>query len=124
MDRWERRGARWLPLVAAAMLVVVLAVCGVVPVWPGLLHLVALPPLDQFADLRLLLVRTESWPQFLVLLAIVSGGRIILMAWLIGGFDTRRIRFATAFYATAFGPVLLASCADATAFAMLYSRAF
>ncbi|WP_257890728.1 hypothetical protein [Rhodococcus sp. USK10] len=124
MSRWERRGARWWPLAAAAMLVVVLAVCGVVPVWPGQLHLVALPPLDQFADLRLLLVRTDSWSQFLVLLAVVSAVRIMLMAWLLGGLDTRRIRFATAFYATAFGPVLLASCADATAYAMLYSRAF
>ena len=111
-------------MAAAAVLVVVLALGRVVPVWPGLLHLVALPPLDQFADLRLLLVRTDSWPQFLVLLAVVSAVRILLMAWMLGGLDSRRIRFATAFYATAFGPVLLASCADATAYAMLYSRAF
>ena len=115
---------RWSPLAAAAVLVVVLAASGIIPVWPGLLHLVALPPLDQFADLRLLLVRTASWPQFLMLLAVVSAARVMLMAWLLGGLDARRLRFAAVFYATAFGPVLLATLGDATAYATLYSRAF
>ncbi|MCZ4587049.1 hypothetical protein O4328_25770 [Rhodococcus opacus] len=118
------KGTRWLPLAAVAVLVVVLAASGIIPVWPGLLHLVALPPLDQFADLRLLLVRTASWPQFLILLAVVSAVRVILMAWLLGGLDARRLRFAAVFYAVAFGPVLLATLGDATAYATLYSRAF
>lgn len=120
----EGRWWRWWPLAAAAALVVLLAVTNAVPTWPGLIHLVALPPLDQFADLRLLLSRAPSWPVFLMLLAAVSAARVALMAWLLGGLDARRLRFAALFYAVAFGPVLLAAFADATAYAVLYSRLF
>ncbi|MFZ2173200.1 MAG: hypothetical protein WAW17_04055, partial [Rhodococcus sp. (in: high G+C Gram-positive bacteria)] len=115
---------RWSPLAVAAAFVVVLAVTGVIPTWPGLPHLVALPPLDLFADLRILLLRTDSWPQFLSLLAVLLALRVMLMAWLLGGLDARRLRFAALFYATAFGPVLLATFSDATAYAVLYSRVF
>ncbi|MFL1592715.1 hypothetical protein NQ854_07410 [Rhodococcus ruber] len=120
----EGRWWRWWPLAAAAALVVLLAVTNAVPTWPGLIHLVALPPLDQFADLRLVLSRAPSWPVFLMLLAAVSAARVALMAWLLGGLDARRLRFAALFYAVAFGPVLLAAFADATAYAVLYSRLF
>lgn len=101
-----------------------LAATGTIPTWPGLIHLVALPPLDQFTDLRLLLSRASSWPVFLALLAVVTAVRVVLMAWLLGGLDTRRLRFAAVFYTVAFGPVLLAAFADAAAFAVLYSRLF
>lgn len=115
---------RWWPLAAAAVLVVLLAATGTIPTWPGLVQLVALPPLDQFTDLRILLLRTDSWPAFLLLLTGVSAVRVALMAWLMGGLEARRLRFAALFYACAFGPVLLAAFADTTAYAVLYSRAF
>lgn len=113
---------RWWPLAAAAGLVVVLAAAGVLPTWPGLVHLVALPPLDQFADLRVLLVVTGSWPQFVVLLLAVTAGRIVLLAWLMGGLH--RLRTAAAFYAVTFPPTALAAFADTAAYAVLYSRIF
>ncbi|MEE2031672.1 hypothetical protein [Rhodococcus chondri] len=115
---------RWWRLAVAAVLVVLLAATDAIPTWPGLIHLVALPPLDQFADLRILLSHASSWPLFLVLLAGVTAVRVALMAWLLGGFDARRLRFAALFYTVAFGPVLLAAFADATAYAVLYSRLF
>ncbi|MEZ5152436.1 hypothetical protein [Rhodococcus zopfii] len=115
---------RWWPLAAAAALVVLLAATNAIPTWPGLIHLVALPPLDQFTDLRLLLSRASSWPAFLTLLAGVTAARVVLMAWLLGGLDTRRLRFAALFYTVASGPVLLAAFADASAYAVLYSRLF
>lgn len=106
------------------MLVVALAMTGVIPIWPGLVHLVALPPLDMFADLRILILRTDSWPAFLTLTTVVTAARVALMAWLLGGLDARRLRFAALFYAAAFGPILLATFLDAAAFAVLYSRVF
>lgn len=115
---------RWWPLAGAATFVVVLAGTSTIPTWPGLIHLVALPPLDQFADLRLLLSRASSWPAFLVLLAGVTAARVVLMAWLLGGLGTRRLRFAALFYAVALGPMLPAAFFDAAAYAVLYSRLF
>ncbi|AOW95055.1 hypothetical protein BFN03_15215 [Rhodococcus sp. WMMA185] len=106
------------------MAVVILAATGVIPTWPGLVHLVALPPVDQFADLRILLLHTDSWLQFIVLTAIVSVVRIVVLACLMGGLDRHRLRFAALFYATTLGPVFIATFLDATAFAMLYSRVF
>lgn len=93
---------RWWPFAAATGLVVLLAATGVIPTWPGLVHLVALPPLDMFADLRVLLVVTDSWPQFLFLLTVVGACRIALLAWLIGG--THPWGVAMAFYAVTFAP--------------------
>ncbi|MEV0947526.1 hypothetical protein [Rhodococcus sp. NPDC049939] len=124
MNGYQRQWIRWSPFAAVALAVVVLALTGVVPTWPGLVHLVALPPVDQFADLRILLLRTDSWPQFIVLAVIVSAGRIVVLSCLMGGLDRHRLRFATLFYATMLGPVFIATFLDATAFAMLYSRVF
>ncbi|APE10812.1 hypothetical protein ACFYRW_16910 [Rhodococcus pyridinivorans] len=115
---------RWWPLAVATAFVVLLAATNAIPTWPGLLHLVALPPLDQFTDLRVLMSRAPSWPAFLILFALVAVARVVLMAWLLGGLDVRRLRCAALFYAVAFGPVLVAACADATAYAVLYARMF
>ena len=115
---------RWWPLAAGAAFVVLLAATNAIPTWPGLVHLVALPPLDQFTDLRVLMSRAPSWTAFLILFALVAVARVVLMAWLLGGLDARRLRFAALFHAVAFGPVLVAACADATAYAVLYARVF
>jgi hypothetical protein len=113
---------RWWPLAASALLVVILAATGVIPTWPGLVHLVAFPPLDVYADLRVLLVLTESWPQFLVLLAITAACRIALLAWLMGGIH--RWRLAAAFYAVIVAPTALAAFSSTASYAVLYSRIF
>ena len=53
-----------LALGAVASAVVVLSVVGVLPRWAGLVHAVALPPLDLGFDLRVLVARAPSWPVF------------------------------------------------------------
>ncbi|TCN55990.1 hypothetical protein EV641_103338 [Rhodococcus sp. SMB37] len=113
---------RWWPFAATTVLVVLLAWTGVIPTWPGLVHLVALPPLDMFADLRVLLVATDSWPQFLFLLTVVGACRIALLAWLMGGIH--RWRLALTFYAIAFAPIALAAFSATASYAVLYSRIF
>lgn len=51
-----------LPLAGVAAAVLLLVVIGIFPVWPGLIQLVALPPLDLMSDLRVLLVYAPGWP--------------------------------------------------------------
>jgi hypothetical protein len=115
---------RWWPLAVAAAFVMLLAATNTIPTWPGLIHLVALPPLDQFTDLRILMSRAPSWPVFLIVCALLFAARVTLLACLLGGLDARRLRFAALFYAVAFGPVLVAAGADAAAYAVLYARLF
>jgi hypothetical protein len=115
---------RLWPLAVLAVAVTVLAVLDVVPRWPGMVHLVALPPLDLFADLRVLLIRAESWPQFILLLIVVAAMRVIVMATMLGGLDRVRIRLAVLFYAAAFPLLLIAAQIDFIAYALLYSRLF
>lgn len=115
---------RWWPLAVAAAFVMLLAATNTIPTWPGLIHLVALPPLDQFTDLRILMSRAPSSPVFLIVCALLFAARVTLLAWLLGGLDARRLRFAALFYAVTFGPVLVAAGADAAAYAVLYARLF
>lgn len=58
--------ARWWPLAGLALLAVSVSVAGLVPRWPGLVHMVAVPPLDLAADLRVWVARAPSYPAFLV----------------------------------------------------------
>ncbi|WP_409331568.1 hypothetical protein [Trujillonella humicola] len=111
-------------LPALALGVVVLAAAGVVPTWPGLVHLVGLPPLDLFADLRVLLVATGSWPAFVVLLVLVFAARVAVLAFLMGGLDRARLRFAALFYAVVLPLLGLVAFLDAAAYTVLYSRVF
>jgi len=50
------------PLARLAFLVTILGLAGLLPRWPGILHEVALPPLDLFADIRVLMVQANSYP--------------------------------------------------------------
>src|SRR5690625_2655782 len=83
-----RRGLRicelW-PLGAVTLAVVVLAAVGYIPTWSGLVHLVALPLLDVFTDLRVLLPAAEAWPVFVLVLLVVLGVRVVVLAYLLGG---------------------------------------
>jgi hypothetical protein len=112
------------PLLIPTAAVVVLAITGVLPQWSGLVHLVALPPLDLFTDLRLLLTRSASVPVFVGLLLAVAAIRITVLALLLGGLTADRLRFAAVYYAAAFPPLLLAATVDFASYAVLYSRTF
>ncbi|MBS3940471.1 MAG: hypothetical protein KG028_05880 [Actinobacteria bacterium] len=96
---------------------------GIVPRWPGAIHLVALPPLDLAADARWLLARATSWPVFVAGAAASFAVRVTVLALLLG---PRRPRWRTAarFYAVAWLPMMLAAQLDFIAHAALYSRLF
>lgn len=112
------------PLAGLAVAVMALAALGVLPTWSGLPHLVALPPLDLYADLRVLLTHATSWPWFCVVLVLVFGARVALLAFLLGGLDRQRLRFAAVLYGVALLPMLLAAELNYAAFALLYGRLF
>ncbi len=56
----------WLPLAGVTVVAIVAAETGALPKWPGLVHAVAIPPLDLFFDLRVLVARATSYPIFAV----------------------------------------------------------
>lgn len=95
------RGPDPRPLAALATAVVVLAATGVLPRWPGLLHLVALPPLDLIGDLGLLLTVTTGWPTFALGMTVSLVVRSALLALLFGGLTRDRLLLGLRFYLTA-----------------------
>ncbi|MPY80507.1 MAG: hypothetical protein GEV04_19055 [Actinophytocola sp.] len=115
---------RLWPLAGVAGVVIVLGAAGAVPVWPGMSHLVGLPPLDLYSDLRVLLVGADSWAGFLFLLAVVLALRVIVMALLLGGLDRHRIGFAAGFYLLALLPLAAAAQLSYLGFTVLYTRLF
>jgi hypothetical protein len=128
--RWPPEAAGTGPPVGRAayaaliVLVTVLGAVGALPRWPGLLHLVALPPLDLAADLRWLLARATGHPSFLAGLAVSLGVRTMVLALLLGGRRRPRWRLAASVYLVALPPLLLAAQLDFVAHAALYSRLF
>jgi hypothetical protein len=111
-------------LVGLVGLVTLTTAAGIVPRWPGALHLVALPPLDLAADLRWLLARAPSWPVGLAGIAALAGLRVTVLALLAATQDGPRWRLAASTYAVATPLVLLAAQLDYVAHAALYSRLF
>jgi hypothetical protein len=87
------------PVAALAAAVTVLGAAGAVPRWPGLLHLVALPPLDLVADLQWLVVRAPGVPDLAAGVIVSIAVRAALLAWLLGGLTWSRWWFAVRFYA-------------------------
>lgn len=75
----DRRALAVALLGAETAALVVLSAAGVVPRWPGLVHQVGLPPLDLFADTRLILTRAESYPVLVVGLS----AAIVARAWIL-----------------------------------------
>jgi hypothetical protein len=59
MSPWIRRS---LILTGDALVVLLLSWFEVVPTWPGLALLIALPPMDLFADMRLIVARSPDVP--------------------------------------------------------------
>lgn len=114
----------WLPLVPVTAVVVILAATGVLPVWPGLVHLVALPPLDLFGDMRALLTTTTGPVSFSVTLVLVLAIRILVLALMTGGLTRRRLVLAGVFYGVLLVPLLLAAQFVYIANTLMYSRLF
>lgn len=115
---------RWLPLVPVAAVVAVLSAAGVLPVWPGLVHLVALPPLDLFGDLRVLLTTATGPVSFYVLLCSVLAVRVLVLTLMTGGFTRRRLVLAGVFYGALVPPLLLAAQVVYISNTLMYSRLF
>lgn len=101
-----------------------MAVSGVLPVWPGLPHLVGLPPLDLYTDLRVLLTRAWSLADFLLLLILVFAVRVTVLALMLGGLNRARIGLAVVFYGSAVVPAFVAAQFNYLSFALLYGRLF
>jgi hypothetical protein len=105
-------------LVAAA--VVIAALLRLLPRWPGLAQQVALPPLDLFADTRVLMARASSLPLFVLGIVVATVARAAILAAVLG-FTRRRFTFALRFYVAALVPALLASGLDFSGRAVLYA---
>jgi Alpha/beta hydrolase family len=109
----------WVYGVVAAG-VVVASLLKVLPRWPGLAHEVALPPLDLFADVRVLMARASSLPLFALGVVVAIVVRAALLAAVLG-FTRRRFTFALRFYIAAVAPAVLASGLDFAGRAVLYA---
>ena len=110
---------RWWPLALVSVGSMLLAVAGVLPRWPGLAHLVALPPLDLFADVRVLVASAPSPLLFVVGLVLAVGVRAAVLAAMLGSFRAR-VGFTLRFYLAALVPAFLAAGLDFSGRSMLY----
>lgn len=111
-------------LLAVTAVVTVLAATGVLPRWSGLIHLVALPPLDLIADLRVLAAAAPGYPAFLGGLALSLAVRITVLAVLLGGVDRRRLGWAARYYLLVLPLALLAVAPILAAGALRYAGLF
>jgi hypothetical protein len=100
--------------------VMVAALFKALPRWPGLAQEVALPPLDLFADVRVLMTRASSLPLFAVGVVAAVAVRAAILSVILG-FTRRRFTFALRFYVAALVPALLASGFDFSGRAILYA---
>jgi pimeloyl-ACP methyl ester carboxylesterase len=110
---------RWWPLGLVTVVSMVLAIAGALPRWPGLAHVVALPPLDLLADVRVLVASAPSPLVFAVGLVLVVGVRAAILATMLGSLR-RYVGFTCRFYLTAVVPALLAAVLDFSGRSVLY----
>lgn len=122
--RTEAMRYRWFPLVPLAAVVVILASAGVLPTWPGLVHLVALPPLDLYGDIRVLLTTTSTVPSLVLSLLAVFVLRTVVLSLMMGGLTRDRVALAATFYGVLLVPWVLAAELVYMAETMLYARLF
>jgi pimeloyl-ACP methyl ester carboxylesterase len=103
-----------------------LALAGVVPLWSGLVHAVALPPLDLALDLRLLVARAPSYSFFLagagVSLVLRSAvlGTLLFSAGLLPSFGQALAR-AAKLYAAVLIPLAVAGALEFAGLAAVYA---
>lgn len=116
-----RRGVDLRPLAVVAAAVSVLAVGGALPVWAGLAHHVALPPLDLAADVRVLLAEAPSYPAFAAGLAVAVAARAVVLAAVLGALDRAGLRRGLAFYGVALVPALAAGVLGFSGVAAVYA---
>ena len=114
-------GVDHLPLVAVAAAVTGLVAAGALPAWAGLAHHVALPPLDLFADVRVLLAEAPSYPWFVVGLVASVALRSLALAVMLGSLDRPAMARTAAFYGAAVVPALVAGVLGFAAVAVVYA---
>ena len=120
-----RSSLSWWPVAALAGATVFLGAVGVLPRWPGLVHAVALPPLDLAFDLRVLVARAPSYPLFAFGALLSLAVRSLILAAVLGAlgsgepFRERLVRTAR-FYLIVWIPVALAAGLSFAALAALY----
>lgn len=117
--RW-RRG---LVLAGLAAAVALLVTVGALPRHGSLPHLVAVPPLGFFADMRLLVTAPTSYPVFIAGVLVSLAVRVSVLALLLGSLR-RHARMAGTVYAVALVPALLAATTQFSGQALLYARLF
>jgi hypothetical protein len=116
----DERVATWqgaAALVALSVVAAGLAAFGVISPWPGLVHLVALPPLDLIGDIGILLVHAPDVPTFIAGLAGSILVRSLVMAALLGALGRSGYLAAVRFY------VVVAPFALVAAFLLYASKA-
>jgi hypothetical protein len=109
------------PLLAVAAAVSLSGAVGAVPMWAGLPHHTALPPLDLAADVRVLLAEAPSYPWFGFGVLAVLGLRATVLAAVLRALDRDGLGWAVRFYALALGPALVAGALGYAGVAALYS---
>lgn len=111
----------WWPILALAVVAVGLTALDLVPASPALPHLVALPPLDLFADVRLLYARASGPPGFVAGIAVALAVRVLLVAAVLGSLGRRVVRGALVTYLTALPFALVAGGLAFSAVAARYA---
>ncbi|HEX6237822.1 MAG TPA: alpha/beta fold hydrolase [Acidimicrobiales bacterium] len=117
----EPAGIDLRPLVALTVAVTVLGWLDVVPVWAGLPHHVALPPLDLFADVRVLLAEAPSYPWFAAWLLAALAVRSVVLAAMLRALGRAGVVRSLRFYAVALPVALLAGTPTFAGVAAVYS---
>lgn len=92
--------------------------------WPGVVHLVAPPPLDLTADLRLLLAATDSVAMFAAGAAASFVARVALLAALLGGLHRRNLWLAGRLVLLLWPVAFVAAALQYAGIALLYLQLF
>jgi hypothetical protein len=112
------------PLGAVAAAVTLAATTGLLPRWSGLVHLVALPPLDIVADLGVLLVHAPSYPWFVAGALVSFAVRVVVLAGLTGGISRGHLVRAACFLAIVWPFALITAGVRYSAPAVLFYLLF
>jgi hypothetical protein len=112
------------PMLVAVVAVALAGAVGVTARWPGLVHLVALPPLDLVADIRLLLVETRSLAAFILGSIVSVGLRTVVLAALLCRLDRDGLLAAARCYLLVWPIAFVAASLQYAGVAMLYLQVF